>query len=124
MFNMLKSEKLMRIVIREPQSKSLIFERIADDFFKPSLNNELHVESFDVDILTDESRFYLFADLPGCREENSKISYDHEYLTVEVQREENPEILIKGASFIRKERTTGRLIRRFFIESVDFEHEV
>lgn len=119
MFNMLKNEKLMRIIIKEPQNQTFIYERIADDFFKPSFTNELQLKSFNVDILSDEFQYYLLADLPGCRSEDLKIHFEDQYLTIEVHRDSN--LMLEGVPCIRKERAEGHLIRRFFIEAVDFE---
>lgn len=119
MFNLLKSDKLLGIVIKEPKNQPLIFERIADDFFKPSVNSELQVKSFDVDILKDELRYYLLADLPGCRQEDLEIHFESQYLTIEVHRQTKP--LFEEIPCIRKERSGGNLSRRFLIEGVDFE---
>lgn len=119
MFNKLKSDKLMRMVIKEPKNQSLIFERIADDFFKPNLSGEFQVKSFDVDILEDEETYYLLADLPGCRHRDLDIHFEHQYLTIEAHRYANQSF--EDTTCIRKERAIGHLIRRFLIEGVCFE---
>lgn len=119
MFNMLKSDKLIRVVIKDRKNPPLLFERIADDFFKPSFTNEIQSSSFNVDILTDENHYYILADLPGCNSDNLVIRADNQYLTIEVHPQ-NIRIYSK-TSCIRRERAEGSLSRRFLIETVDFE---
>ncbi len=119
MFNMLKNDKLIRVAVKGRKKDLLLFEKIADDFFKPSLTNEVKSSSFNVDILTDECNYYILADLPGCSENNLAIHFENQYLTIEVHPQN---LMIQSkASCIRRERTEGYLSRRFLIETVAFE---
>ncbi len=119
MFNRLKGENLIRIVLKERKSNPLLFDNLADDFFKPSYTNEIQSSSFKVDILTDENAYYLLADLPGYSIGDIQLQSEEQYFTIYAKRE--PSTLYARTSCLRKERSEGHLFRRFIIEDVNFE---
>jgi HSP20 family protein len=63
-----------------------------------------------VDITEDEHGFLLEADLPGVREEDIEVCYDHDTLTVRGRRRENSPG--EGAAYLCFERTVGSFFRR------------
>ncbi|GGN91082.1 Hsp20/alpha crystallin family protein [Saccharibacillus kuerlensis] len=75
--------------------------------------------SFRTDLIEEDTRFLLEAELPGFRKEEIDIDYTASYLTIRaVRHEQNPES-DETRRVIRSERRYGEFVRRFFIENAD-----
>ncbi len=66
-----------------------------------------------VDIIEEDDRFRVLADLPGYSKDEIEVSTDGEYLTIRAEKKEEKEET-KG-NFIRKERSHQRIYRRLRI---------
>jgi HSP20 family protein len=87
------------------------FDSLFNEFFekKPSL--------IKVDVKETESEYFLEAELPGFNKENINLEYKDNYLTLSANREEVVED--SKESYIRKERSYGKVSRTFYIENLD-----
>ncbi|MEW8959124.1 18 kDa heat shock protein [Moorella humiferrea] len=76
-------------------------------------------QPFKVDIKENEREYVLEAELPGLEKENINITYEDDTLTISIKRDE----IVDEAreNFIRKERRSGSIERRFYLEGVDEE---
>jgi HSP20 family protein len=64
-----------------------------------------------VDIVEEDARFLLRADVPGVKAENIEIDMEKGVLSISGNRATDPQE--EGQSVQRKERTSGRFVRRF-----------
>lgn len=64
-----------------------------------------------------DKNFTVDADLPGFKKEDVNVSYKDNYLTIKAKREE--EVKEEKENYIRQERSTGEVMRRFYVEDVD-----
>ncbi|MGL5207559.1 MAG: Hsp20/alpha crystallin family protein [Acidaminococcaceae bacterium] len=90
------------------------FDNIFDEDFSPA---GVFGSSFKVDVRETEKNFTVDADLPGFKKEDVHVSYKDNYLTIKAKREEN--VKEEKENYIRQERSTGEVMRRFFVEDVD-----
>ncbi len=95
------------------------FERMFDDFFKPSFVTTGSNMSMKTDIIEKENEYILEIELAGYGKDDVKLSVDDGYLKVEanktVERDNSTE------KVIHKERYYGSQSRSFYIGNVDQE---
>lgn len=75
------------------------------------------INTFDVDVLENETRFHVEAELPGFSIENITIVYENSYLSIIAQKHEP--CGEEDFDFIRRERRFGIFRRNFLVEHVD-----
>lgn len=76
-------------------------------------------QPFKADIKETEREYIVEAELPGMEKENIQITYEDGTLNISVKQDT---ILNEaGENFIRKERRSGSIERRFYLEGVDEE---
>ena len=90
------------------------FDNIFDEDFSPA---GVFGSSFKVDVRETDKNFTVDADLPGFKKEDVNVSYKDNYLTIKAKREE--EVKEEKENYIRQERSTGEVMRRFYVEDVD-----
>ena len=94
-----------------------------DDFFKPEFRPHhpmMPENAMRTDIKEDGENLVLDIEVPGYKKEDINIEYDEGYLTVtakNVQEKETKED--KKEKFIRKERFTGCISRKFYIGEIN-----
>jgi HSP20 family protein len=76
-------------------------------------------QPFKADIKETEKEYIVEAELPGVDKENIAITFEDNTLNISVKRDEV--IDETREDFIRKERRTGSIERRFYLEGVDEE---
>lgn len=76
-------------------------------------------QPFKADIKDTEREYIIEAELPGLEREDITITYKDDTLNISIRRDEV--IDETRENFIRKERRTGNIERRFYLESVDEE---
>jgi len=78
------------------------------------------INTFDVDVRENETRFIVEAELPGFSIENITIEYENSFLSIIAQKHEINEV--DDYDFIRRERRYGAFRRNFLVERVDKEN--
>ena len=81
-----------------------VFDRFVDDFFKPE-DVQDNQRTMALDILEEDDKFVIEANLPGFKKQDVKISVNNNELVIEAQREEKKEE--KKGSYCRCERYQG-----------------
>ncbi len=82
-----------------------------DDFYK-----DLRVKgSMPTDIVEDDKEYVLSIDVPGVAKENINISYDDNYLTVNVTAKEENE----DKKYLRHEIFSYDTSRSYYLENID-----
>ncbi|MFP4287035.1 MAG: Hsp20 family protein [Candidatus Izemoplasmataceae bacterium] len=92
------------------------FYNMIDDFFSTPLRT-LRTENFKLDVKEDEHEYQIFADLPGIKKEDLKISYDDQVLMISVERNEEKEE--KEENYIHRERQVCSMKRALNLPNVD-----
>lgn len=95
-----------------------------ENFMEKVFNEDLFLvpvfgQPFKTDIKETEREYIVEAELPGLEKEDITITYEDDTLNISIRRDE----VIDEAreNFIRKERRTGSIERRFYLEGVDEE---
>lgn len=88
-----------------------------DDFFT-SLFDELFADGMKMhgmrsDLVEKEDRYILFVDLPGCKKENIRISYENEYLTISAKAEKE-----ENLHYLHQERINKNLSRTYYVGEI------
>ncbi len=78
------------------------------------------INTFDVDVRENETRFVVEAELPGFSIDNITIEYENSFLSIIAQKHEVNEV--DDYDFIRRERRYGAFRRNFLVERVDKEN--
>ena len=78
------------------------------------------INTFDVDVRENESRFIVEADLPGFTIDNITIVYEDSYLSIIAQKHDQSQE--DDYDFIRRERKFGMFRRTFLAKDVDKEN--
>ncbi|MGH8468122.1 MAG: Hsp20/alpha crystallin family protein [Gammaproteobacteria bacterium] len=99
----------------------LFASRFGADQYAGNANAVISTWMPDVDIKEEDTRFVLYADLPGIEPKDIEITMDNGALAVKGQRAlDNEEV---RAGYKRAERACGRFYRRFGLpDTVDAEH--
>lgn len=71
------------------------------------------------DIKENDDHYLFLVDLPGISKEDIKISVENNYLKISVST--NKESEDKGDGFIRKERSTGSFLRKYYVGNIKTE---
>jgi len=71
--------------------------------------------SMKTDIVENEKSYHLSVDLPGIVKENIKLTYEDNYLRLEVNTAEPK----KDTQFLRRERFCGQASRSYYMEGID-----
>ncbi|MCF7858326.1 MAG: Hsp20/alpha crystallin family protein [Candidatus Cloacimonetes bacterium] len=81
-----------------------LFDKFVDDFFKgdETQNNQ---RTMAIDILEEDNKYQIEANLPGFKKKDVKISVNNNELLIEAQKEEKKEE--KKGSYCRCERYQG-----------------
>lgn len=78
------------------------------------------INTFDVDVRENDSRFLVDAELPGFTIDNITIVYENSYLSIIAQKHELDQE--ESYDFIRRERRFGTFRRNFLVNNVDKDH--
>jgi len=78
------------------------------------------INTFDVDVRENETRFIVEADLPGFTIDNITIVYEDSYLSIIAQKHDQSQD--DDFDFIRRERKFGMFRRTFLAKDVDKEN--
>ncbi len=81
-----------------------LFDKFVDDFFKGDEMQE-NQRAMAIDILEEDDKFVIEANLPGFKKKDVKISVNNNELIIEAQRDEKKEE--KKGSYCRCERYQG-----------------
>jgi len=81
------------------------FERTTRFFVSPE-----ELVDFSVDVIDEEDKIKVIADLPGFNKEDIELYVEDGYLVIKAQRKEEKEE--KGKDYIRQERRYGEVYRR------------
>ena len=85
-----------------------VFDRFADDFFKHEDVKDKH-RAMAIDILEEDDKFVIEANLPGFKKTDVKISVNNNELVIEARKEEKKEE--EKGSYYRCERYKGSFRR-------------
>lgn len=85
-----------------------LFDKFVDDFFKGEESQE-NQRAMAIDIMEDEDKFLIEANLPGFKKKDVKISINNNQLLIEANREEKKEE--NKGSYCRCERYQGNYRR-------------
>lgn len=94
------------------------FDNVFDGFF----NEAPAVSKMKVDILDQEDKYILEAELPGFNKEDINVSLKEDYLTISVSHEDEKES--SNGKYLRRERTSSAYNRTFYIEDIDEDNIV
>ncbi len=95
---------------------SLVSRLFDDNFnFPNTLPSDLKV-----DIKDNESEYILEAEVPGVNKEQIKVDYQNNYLTIGIESQN--EVNEEKQNYIRKERSSRRMSRSFYIEDINQEN--
>lgn len=75
--------------------------------------------SFKTDIRETEKAYLVEAELPGFHKDDIEISYAEPYLTIKAVRKEDSSLEDKDQQMIRRERSYGEYVRRFYVQNID-----
>lgn len=78
------------------------------------------INTFDVDVRENDTRFLVEAELPGFTIDNISIIYENSYLSIIAEKHENDHE--EGYDFIRRERRFGTFRRNFLVQNVEKEN--
>ena len=78
------------------------------------------INTFDVDVRENETRFLVEAELPGFTIDNISIVYENSYLSIIAEKHEHDQEV--GYDFIRRERRFGTFRRNFLVQNVEKEN--
>lgn len=73
--------------------------------------------TFKVDVKDKGAVYELVAELPGVKKEGISLNYEHDYLTIGANREEETED--QKENYVCRERHVGKMQRSFFINDID-----
>ncbi len=96
------------------------------DFFDRMLTADDTLASFPVDLVEEDDRYVLKAELPGVKNEDLSLSVENDVLTLSAEKKDEYESRDKG--LYRRERSYGKLSRSFQLnglvnaEKVDAEY--
>ena len=103
------------------QALDQLFYDIMEEKVSCAVKKGEHViNTFDVDVREDQTKFMIEAELPGFKIDNITIIYEDSYLSIIAQKHECSDT--EGFDFIRRERRFGIFRRNFFVQDVDKEN--
>ena len=78
-----------------------------------------HSENMKCDFYEKDGCYYIEADMPGMDKKDVKLSYDNGYLTISAETNSSSEE--KKKDFIRQERFSGYMERKFYVGEIASE---
>jgi HSP20 family protein len=106
-----------------------IFPRSMDDYlssmlkdFSPLFDDDSNTTSFPVDILEDDKRYVIKADIPGAKKEDIAVTLEDNALTIQLKRARTEEK--KEGTYLRRERSTAYTARTFSLPFASSEAEI
>ena len=94
-----------------------LFDKMFDDFFKPTFYRES--ASMRTDVKETENGYELSVDMPGFEKQDINLTLNDGYLTVEAKREEKQE----SDNYIRRERSCS-YSRSYYVGDAVTEEDV
>jgi len=94
-----------------------IFDSLFDEFKLPLTQNGNLMRT---DIKETDHSYQLHVEMPGFKKEDVKVSIDDGYLTIEAERQSD-EKDEKDGKFLRRERYSGVIKRRFYVGQVKLD---
>lgn len=94
-------------------------DSLFDKFFDDSFNLPYVSSNMKVDIKDNETQYVIEAEIPGVNKEQIKVDYQNNYLTIGV--ESLNEVNEEKENYIRRERSSSKMSRSFYIENIDHE---
>ncbi len=95
-----------------------LFRDFFEDPFFPALTSSFG--AMKVDIKETDKAYILEADLPGLVKENLRLEYEHDSLTIAVERDDKTEA--NQDNYLRRERRYSSVARNFAFQDVDSEN--
>ncbi|MBR3199198.1 MAG: Hsp20/alpha crystallin family protein [Bacilli bacterium] len=74
-------------------------------------------ENMKCDIYEKDGNYYIEADMPGMDKKDVKVSFDNGYLSISAETSSSKEE--KEKDFIRQERFSGFMERKFYVGEID-----
>lgn len=112
---------LLKTVGREKQLDPVdkLFSDFSNELFMCSNVSSDQTGSFKVDIRESHDAYWLYAELPGFNEDEIKIEYKGNFLSI-VAKKDQEHLGLEGSSnpYLRRERVFSRLSRSFRIEQI------
>ena len=92
----------------------------------PSLDNifdsfmeDTNLDTMKCDVYEKDGIFHIEAEIPGVDKNNIQIECDYGYLTITATKNEEKEEKDEKKNFIRRERFSGKTVRRFYVGEVN-----
>ena len=100
------------------QNKGTI-DNFFDDFFNDSFFAPMNVQKskFKTDIIENDNKYEVKAELPGVKKEDIKLDYKNGYLVISAKKEDEHDE--KKDNYIRKECSYGEFSRSFYFDNVE-----
>lgn len=94
------------------------FDGFIDRFFaEPFMNVTAAIRA---DIREEKDRYLIDAEIPGVKKEDIELYVDDDTLVINVSQEE--ERKEESENYIRRERRSGKMQRRFYLNNVESEN--
>lgn len=107
---------------RGTERSNYTLKEFVDDFFRDDFlpTRNIKYDTFKVDVIEEEKRFLIKADLPGVLKENISLNYDQGLITigVEVSNEEVED----EKNYVHRERIFSSMKRTLNLGDLDFEN--
>jgi HSP20 family protein len=97
-------------LVRYERPFGLLRDFLGEDFFAPAMKT---------DIKETEGAYVVEAEMPGVKKENVELICENGILTIRAKANEEKTEERKG--YVRRERVTGEMIRRFELNDIDEE---
>lgn len=96
--------------------------RYFDDMERAFFGGNADIAPCKTDILEEDGRYVLKADLPGFNKEDIHLDVEGDRLTISAVHSEEKKTQDEKNHFIRKERRYGSMSRSFDISSIDADN--
>lgn len=113
---------LLKTVGREKRLDPVdkLFSDFSNELFLCDTVSSDQTGSFKVDIKESPEAYWLYAELPGYSQEEIKIEYKGNFLSIVAKKTEDRVALeTEKCSFLRRERLFSRLSRSFRIDNIE-----
>ena len=112
---MFRIQPVRRVPVSYSRNVWSDFDKMFDDFF----NEEPTRMKMKVDILDQDDKYVVEAELPGFTKEDINVSLKDDYLTISVEHKEDKEE--NTGKYLRRERSSASYKRSFYIENIKEE---
>ncbi|MFT9496632.1 Hsp20/alpha crystallin family protein [Anaerosolibacter sp.] len=89
------------------------FKRMVERMFHDDFGLGLFTTAMKVDMIEHDEHFVIETEIPGITKEQIHLDYHNDYLTISV--EENEEVNVEKANYVRKERRSARMERSLYV---------